>query len=437
MRILLLCNYDPYNAAMVTDHINAFHMYSAHEVVVFSHMVNHGGDLPDDLSLDFFDAVILHYSLFLAVDAYVSDRARRKIKAFKGIKAIFLQDEYRFVHPTVERIGDLGFDIIFTCVPESSIEQVYPAEQLPGVQRVNVLTGYVPPALVNYQPIPLNKRRYDVSYRGRQYPEWHGRLGLEKWRIAEDFRKEARKHGLRMNISCRERDRVYGRDWVHLLQNSRAVLGVESGASVFDFTGLVSAKVDTVSALLGKRNAHYAALRERYFADIEDQIQLAQISPRVFEAIALRTLCILYEGDYSGILEPWRHYLPLKKDHSNVAEIVEILKDPWRISEIVANAYAEVALNPAYSYRTFVQRVDGILTSTLSQRQADRKSEDELIEEDIKAELIRIRERYPFYFTPNPHGLENPTPKVLTTMVRGLRRVIPARWLRGIRNIFR
>jgi hypothetical protein len=44
MKILLLCNYDPYNAATVCDHINAFPFYSAHDVVVHSDLVKSGGN---------------------------------------------------------------------------------------------------------------------------------------------------------------------------------------------------------------------------------------------------------------------------------------------------------------------------------------------------------------------------------------------------------
>lgn len=438
MRVLLLCNYDPFNAAMVSDHINALHLYSQHEVVVFPSLVAYHGNLPDDIALDLFDAVIVHYSLFLAVDAYVSAKTRHKLQRFSGVKAIFLQDEYRFVEESLARIRDVGFDIIFTCVPENSIELVYPADALPGVQRVNVLTGYVPASLLSYAPIPLTKRRYDVSYRGRKYPAWHGSLGLEKWKIAEKFKRDAWRYGLKTNISFRERDRVYGRDWVALLQNSRAVLGVESGASVFDFTGGISARVETVAALLSKKDASYEALRTRYFADMEGKIPLEQISPRIFEAIALRTLCILYEGDYSGILVPWRHYVPLRKDHSNMDEVVAFLKDPWKVGEVVADAYSEVAMNPEYSYERFVSRIDQILSATREQKQCPLlTSASDRDDAEIDAELLRLQKAYPFYCVRNPHGLQVSGTTWLGRLGGIVRRIVPLHWLRAIRNAVR
>ncbi|MBT8506740.1 hypothetical protein B1F79_04690 [Coxiella-like endosymbiont of Rhipicephalus sanguineus] len=54
---------------------------------------------------------------------------------------------------------------------------------------------------------------------------------------------------------------------------------------------------------------------------IGEKIDYNQISPRHFEAVATKTLQILYEGEYSNILKPWVHYVPLKKDYSNFDEV--------------------------------------------------------------------------------------------------------------------
>ena len=52
------------------------------------------------------------------------------------------------------------------------------------------------------------------------------------------------------------------------------------------------------------------------------------ISPRCFEAAALRTLMVMYEGEYAGILEAGRHYVELKRDHSNIDEVVSAIRSP-------------------------------------------------------------------------------------------------------------
>jgi hypothetical protein len=134
------------------------------------------------------------------------------------------------------------------------------------------------------------------------------------------------------------------------------MLGVESGASVFDFTGEIQRKVE--AHLISDPNVDFKTLSQLYFADMEGRIRLNQISPRCFEMAALRTLMILYEGEYSGLLKPWRHYVPLRKDHSNLDEILAVLHDSARAQAIVDVAYREVALNPSNTFRAFVDKFD-------------------------------------------------------------------------------
>lgn len=386
MRVLLLCNYDSYNASMVTDHIDAFSQYSVHEVITHSSLLRKGGHLEEELNLKWFDVIVIHYSIFVGVDNYLSRRSKERLRRAKAVKVVFLQDEYRFVQNSVDGIRDVGADVVFTCVPDAAISLVYGDPSLKDVQFVNTLTGYISQRLTAIEPIELKKRKYHVSYRGRRYPDWHGLLGLEKYNIADKFIEKARGKQIRANISTKESRRVYGDAWIDLIRNSKAVLGVESGSSVFDFTGEISSKTETKRSLLGRKGISYEKLRNDYFAHVENAIDLAQISPRVFEAISLRTLCVLYEGRYSGLIEPNVHYLPLKKDFSNIDHVIARLKDNVYISEIITNAYYEVALNKDLSYRGFIANFDetiqvqgglkGLLRAEAGDGSRDEKTED-------------------------------------------------------------
>jgi len=148
------------------------------------------------------------------------------------------------------------------------------------------------------------------------------------------------------------------------------MLGVESGASVVDFSGDIQRKVEAHVAL--KPHTNFAELRSLYFAKEDGRISFAQISPRCFESAALRTLMVLYEGAYSGILEPWRHYVPLKKDHSNLAEVAAILRDPPRLNQIVTQAYNEIARNPRWSFAQATYDVDMVIEETITPEMLSR-----------------------------------------------------------------
>ncbi|MBN8981877.1 MAG: hypothetical protein J0I29_11475 [Rhizobiales bacterium] len=356
LNILLLCDYRSDIAATVRDHIDSLVAQSRHKIRIVSIL----GDLPPALNLDYFDAVAIHYSLTSFDNNSVSANLRQALGRYRGLKAFFIQDEYRRVNEAIAAMREIGIDVLFTCVPEGEIEKVYPAEKLPGVVKINVLTGYVPEALLDRAVPSYSERPIDVGYRARKVPAWLGDLGQEKYRIGSRFRDDAAADGLKLDISFREEDRLYGDGWIDFVCRCKAMLGVESGASVFDFTGDVQRAVDAHT--VREPGVDFETLQSLYFKDLEGKIVLNQISPRCFEAAALRTLMVLYEGDYSGRMIADRHYLALKKDHSNHAEIVAVLKDPQRAQDIIDNAYREIAGNPANTFGAFVQQFDEVLS---------------------------------------------------------------------------
>lgn len=350
-------------ASTITDHVRAIEDLKA--IKVFS--INMLGNCPVDISSFPADIIIIHYSLVMCMDAYINQATKDAIKNFKGLKACFIQDEYRFIDNTVKAMQYLGVDVIFTCVPESEFDKVYPLKKMPKLHRVNVLTGYVPSYLrkINNHP-PYESRAIDVMYRARPIPYELGELGQEKYRIAINFQKDTRKTGIVTDISVLEEERIYGADWLQFLMSSKACLGTESGASVFDFSGKLQAKVESYRKK--KPEASFEEIQNLFFKDLEGKIKLNQISPRVFEAASCKTLMILYEGEYSGILRPWRHYIPLKKDHSNIDVVVWAMKCEYIAHTIVESAYQEVAMNPEYSYEKLSTVIEETLLSEFKSR---------------------------------------------------------------------
>ncbi|WOH68182.1 hypothetical protein [Bradyrhizobium sp. BWA-3-5] len=375
LRLLLLCDFPKRTASTITDHILALREFSQHSITVF----NSKGEGVSRLELGRFDGIIIHYSLVVCMDSYVGPKARAAIRAFPGLKIAFVQDDYRWIDQTVDALRDLGIHVLFGLVPSDIIDQVYSPEKLPGVIRETVLAGYVPYELTKLKVRPFKERVLDVGYRARKLPAWLGSFAQEKWLIAERFQESAGRYGLRCDLSTREEDRIYGGDWVKFLSDCKAVLGTESGSSVCDFTGEIQRKVE--SHLAAHPNVSFETLRELYFNDEDGRIVLSVISPRCFEAAALRTLMILYEGSYSGRLQAWRHYVPLKKDHSNMAEVVEVLRDEARAQAIIDTAFREVALNPDNSFTAMVCQVDRAINQAFRPEMARKRlpySEGEL-----------------------------------------------------------
>ena len=69
----------------------------------------------------------------------------------------------------------------------------------------------------------------------------------------------------------------------------------------------------------------------------------------------------MFEGEYSGVLQPMVHYVPLKKDFSNFDDVVELISDPAGCEQIVENAHRDLIRSGRYSYESFVAGVDEAL----------------------------------------------------------------------------
>ncbi len=365
--ILLLSIDAPHrNAQTILDHRRAFRHFSAHRVRELSDISTTLTRIAPGFELDAFDVLVIHYSNFLPANSPSVASTMERIRSFRGLKVLFVQDEYREVLALHERIRDLGIDVLFTCVPEGEITKVYPPATLPSVRVVNTLTGYVPAHLLSRSAPRADARPVDVGYRARAVPFWLGSLAAEKWQIAERFAAAARGAGLRLDISCDEADRLYGRRWDQFLTRCRTVLGVESGASVFDFSGDIRRNVE---AYVGTHpQADFETVRNKFLLPYEGKIELNQISPRCFEAAALRTGQVLYEGRYSGILLPWRHYVPLRKDFANFPEVADAVRDTRSLQSMIDCAYEEVACNPSFSYRQFVGQFDRVVSDEVAHR---------------------------------------------------------------------
>jgi hypothetical protein len=352
--VLILFYYTKVASAMY-DHIDSFYMHSKHNI----RYINLSTTVPSKKELAQFDWIVIHYSSTVLADHCLAPQLKVMLRELPVKKAIFIQDEYRMVNDVINNIDFMRIDVVFTCVEESQWHKVYPKQKLPGVKLVNCLTGYVPDSLMNMSRRPYDGRPLDVVYRARKLSSWYGSLGREKWKIADKFNKDNITYGLKADVSYHEEDRIYGDQWIDFLSSSKAVLGCESGASVFDFTGNIQKKVEEYEKT--HPEASYEEIEDRFFPGLDNAIYLNQISPRCFECAALGTIMILYEGNYSSILTPWKHFLPLKKDHSNMEELSKILLDPIAWSKVVDAAFDDIILSGKYSYKKFINKFDNVL----------------------------------------------------------------------------
>lgn len=355
MRILLLCDDWSGHANTIHDHINAFRRLSRHDVRTFNPV-----GMRDSIALDLeeFDAVVIHYSIIVSHQRYLSEPFREKLRRYRGLKAQYIQDEYRWVDRITAAMRDLGIGVLFTLVDEPSASIIYDA-RLPGVRRVHTLTGYVPDELARRPWRPLHERTIDVGYRGRDIPYWIGRLSREKVDVGRGFLDRAPRYGLKVDIAWGEKDRIYGEQWIDFVSSCRATLCSESGASITDFDG--SAERGVVEYLKSHPGADFEEVHRAVLAPYEGNAPMAVVSPRVFEAAALGTALVMFPGRYSGTVQPDEHYIPLEKDFSNMDQVVEKLRDDAFIAALTERAADHLVRSARWSFREMIRQFDQVM----------------------------------------------------------------------------
>lgn len=354
-RLCILVLYDPNSAhvAAIRDHLEAFQRHSKHRYFFASAT----GRAVSGEAWRGFDVVIVHFSVRLSVRHRISPAVVSALERFPRLKVLMIQDEYERTDTACRWIERLGFQVIHTCVPPESVPVVYPFRGREAVEFHRVLTGYVPERLRRRrQPKGMAERRVHIGYRGRPLPDWYGSLGREKLIIGLRMKEECIARGVPSDIETGSEARIYGDAWFDFLEDCRATLGTESGSNIFDRDGRIEKAV----------NAWYAAnpggAWDRLYAEVlereEGAVRMNQISPKVFEAIALGTALILFRGEYSGVLEADRHYIPLEKDFSNVAEVLARVEDLPFLVALTERARREIVSSGEFGYPRFVASID-------------------------------------------------------------------------------
>jgi hypothetical protein len=361
MNILLLYNSTQTFTNTVYEHLACFAEHSRHRVF-FAHV---DAFVELNIKLGAFDAIGIHYTIRLPFDQ-VSPSVSEVLVGYKGLKFLFIQDEYDHSKRAWYWINKLGMQLVFTVVPEAGIGTVYPKDEFPHTRFVTNLTGYVPERLPSFHLLPLpSERSLFVGYRGRPLPIRYGQLGVEKVAIGKIVKSYCDQLGVSNDIAWSEDARIYGPKWYDFVVSCRSMLGSESGSNVFDWDGTLSQKVEQY------RNENSGVSEQHIYRHVirpkEIDGLMNQLSPRVFEAIASKTVLILFEGEYSGVIRPGEHFIALKKDGSNLADVVQLLKDETYVDAMADRAWRDIIGSGNYSYKSFVGMVDGEIERSLSE----------------------------------------------------------------------
>ena len=180
---------------------------------------------------------------------------------------------------------------------------------------------------------------------------------IEKAKIADYFLTGVL-GAVRLDISTNEEDRIYGNEYKRILSEATLSIGAEAGTNSIEFEQKAYTNYKDFT-----KPIDYSTVKIN-----KEPYNYRNLSPRIFENIAFGVINILYEGSYSGILIPWRHYLPLNRNHSNINEIITFLSNDEYKNQLVITAKKDIIQSGNYSYKKFQQlmidHIEGVSSIT-------------------------------------------------------------------------
>jgi hypothetical protein len=321
------------------------------------------------------DVLIVNYDYlnyrFTPLWPYIRKRHRGIARQAKKVVAI-AQDDFWANRHLDNWCMDWDVDRVLTPI-NNDLDVLYP-RSIKAKEFRTALTGYVKSGPV---PVtrPLSERPIDLGQRVREMPPHLGRLAQAKARQAVTMAQAASSAGLNVDVSTRVEDSFIGTAWFDFLASCKFTVGMKGGASLHDPYGLIHTKVQAY--LARHPEATFNEIERKCFKGKDMKHEFTAISPRLFEAAIAGTCQILEREDYLGVLEPWRDYIPLEHDFSNVTEVVEVMRDTERCQEIVLHAWKALVDSKMFDY---AQLVDAACGGLLPERSSKCNQWESLVE---------------------------------------------------------
>jgi hypothetical protein len=265
------------------------------------------------------------------------------LKNRKGKLLIFVGNEYCLMPEKINFIKNVEADFVASQLPRDAANWLYE-----DCQRSKILL--VPHALNSstYKPYrDYEQRKTDIGFIGDRYSLAIG--DIERTELIEYFAKKDIQQKLNIDIRLGRKLRLSRERYVDFLNSIRGTIGAESGTYYLEKTDETQKKVEAFLSQHPKTT--FEEVYDRFFKDYANPVNGKAISSRHFEPIGTRTCQILLEGRYNDILEPDVHYISLKRDYSNIDDVLERFRDKDLVRKITDEAYKYTMDCHTYEHR--------------------------------------------------------------------------------------
>lgn len=257
---------------------------------------------------------------------------RSVVDALDGASAVRIAcplDEFLANGSLNDIIDQARVDRVYSAAPPAIWPDLYPSAHRRGAVSA-MLTAYFDDGLYRLpEASASSNRRLWLGYRTCEVDPRFGAIGALKAEIGVRAAAWAVSRGLATDVRGVGQGIKLGDEWLRFLRRTRVTVGVEGGADILDRDGQLA-------------SAHRTGQDTPPSGRMSRPLGLRALSPRHIEAVACGVAQVLVEGDYSGVLEPHRHYLPVRSDLSDLEAQLEKALDDNTVAGLVDNARADL-----------------------------------------------------------------------------------------------
>lgn len=297
-----------------------------------------------------FDAIVLLHSVF-SNGCFLEGRLFDAVRALPQPKAFLVSNEHKMMPQKMAFCENLGMSLLISQTRYAGVHALYR-------ERLGCAVGWVPSTGLDdalYRPeTPRSRRPLDIGYRATDGPLYLGHT--ERRELADYFVAHAKRLGLTIDISLDHGRRFGEVQWAAFLNRCKGQLGAESGGDYFDLTDTIRDEVNVY--LTAWPDTGLEEIFERFLKNRE-RVPIRVLSGRNVEAAGTETVQVLLEGCYDGYFQADEHYIPLKKDFSNIDDVMEKFRDDAYCQRVTTNA-RNLALEHL-TYQKLIDRVHDLL----------------------------------------------------------------------------
>lgn len=287
-----------------------------------------------------FDAIVLLHSVFSNQKELRG--AFYEAVALSGLpKVYFIGNEYKLMPEKMSFCRKLGVSLLVTQSNDPAVMETY-RELLGCFVACIPNTGFDTSLFFPVQSI--SAREIDIGYRSYEAPWYLG--NMEKTEIAEYFLSNSARLGLSIDVSMDPAKRFDAKRYAAFLNSCRGQIGTESGGDYFELTDATRNRVNAY--MKANPRAAWHDVKSRFFDTYGNSMPMRIISGRQVEAAACKTVQILFDGRYNDYFQADEHYIPLKKDFSNIEDVVRKFRDVGYCERLVDKAYDVVMSELTY-----------------------------------------------------------------------------------------